>query len=99
MPERSKPINRRNFVAQAAAGSVVAGVGLTTTAQTLAKEKMVTSNDPFNLHFAPHPRMFQASAGKDVIDQIKFSHDQGFTAWEMNGTLSGVIPNRELMEA
>lgn len=85
MSKRATPINRRNFVAQAAAGSVVAGVGLSANTQSLAKEKNLTSNEPFNLHFAPHPRMFQSSAGKDVIDQIKFSHDQGFTAWEMNG--------------
>ena len=39
----------------------------------------------FRMKFAPHPGMFRASAGKDVIDQIKFAHDQGFTAWEMNG--------------
>ncbi len=39
----------------------------------------------FKLHYAPHPRMFKASAGDDVIDQIKFAADQGFTAWEYNG--------------
>ena len=35
--------------------------------------------------FAPHPGTFRAAAGKDVIDQIKFAHDQGFRAWEHNG--------------
>jgi hydroxypyruvate isomerase len=29
--------------------------------------------------------MFKASAGDDVIDQIKFAADQGFTGWEDNG--------------
>jgi hydroxypyruvate isomerase len=32
--------------------------------------------------------MFRASAGNDVIDQIRFAHDQGFTAWEHNGLAS-----------
>ncbi len=39
----------------------------------------------FKLRYAPHPRMFKASAGDDIIDQIKFASDQGFTAWEYNG--------------
>ncbi|MEM7784462.1 MAG: TIM barrel protein [Planctomycetota bacterium] len=43
------------------------------------------NKSPFKLKFAPHPGMFKSTAGKDVIDQIKFAHDQGFTAWEMNG--------------
>ena len=29
--------------------------------------------------------MFKAHAGNDVLDQIRFAHDQGFTAWEQNG--------------
>jgi hydroxypyruvate isomerase len=38
----------------------------------------------FKLRFAPHPGMFKVHAGDDVIDQIKFAADQGFTAWEDN---------------
>ncbi len=44
------------------------------------------ANSPrFKLRYGPHPGMFKASAGEDVIDQIKFSADQGFTGWEDNG--------------
>lgn len=39
----------------------------------------------FKLRFAPHPGMFKEHAGEDVIDQIKFAADQGFTSWEDNG--------------
>lgn len=28
--------------------------------------------------------MFRVSAGDDVLDQIRYAHDQGFTAWEDN---------------
>ena len=45
---------------------------------------------PFGLAFAPHDGMFRASAGEDVLDQIRYAADQGFTAWEDNG-----MPNRE----
>ncbi|MEP3481716.1 MAG: TIM barrel protein [Fuerstiella sp.] len=41
--------------------------------------------DPFQLNYAPHPGMFKASDGKDVIDQIKFAHEAGFRSWEFNG--------------
>jgi hydroxypyruvate isomerase len=47
------------------------------------------SNRPkFKLKYGPHPGMFQNSAGEDIIDQIKFAADQGFTGWEDNGAMS-----------
>jgi hydroxypyruvate isomerase len=39
----------------------------------------------FGLHYAPHFGMFRHHAGADLIDQIKFMHDEGFTALEDNG--------------
>jgi hydroxypyruvate isomerase len=39
----------------------------------------------FKLKYAPHFGMFQHSAGEDLIDQVKFIADQGFTALEDNG--------------
>lgn len=45
------------------------------------------SKPKFKLHYAPHFGMFQNSAGSDLIDQLKFAHDQGFTAWEDNGMM------------
>lgn len=38
----------------------------------------------FKLKYAPHFGMFENSAGPDLIAQIKFMHDQGFTALEDN---------------
>ena len=43
----------------------------------------------FKLKYAPHFGMFRHSAGEDLIDQVKFMADQGFTALEDNG-----MPNR-----
>lgn len=37
------------------------------------------------MKFAPHPGTFKAHAGEDIIEQIRFSAAQGFTAWEDNG--------------
>ncbi len=41
--------------------------------------------------FAPHVGMFKHHAGEDILDQIRFAADQGFTAWEDNG-----MPGRDL---
>lgn len=39
----------------------------------------------FKLGYAPHPGMFKNLAGDDIVDQIKFCADEGFTAFEYNG--------------
>ncbi len=39
----------------------------------------------FKLHYAPHFGMFENLAGKDLLDQIRFMADVGFTAFEDNG--------------
>lgn len=44
-----------------------------------------SASPQFKLAYAPHPGMFKKSAGEDVLDQIKFCADQGFTAFEYNG--------------
>lgn len=41
----------------------------------------------FKLKYAPHFGMFRHLAGPDLVDQLKFAHDQGFTAWEDNGMM------------
>lgn len=78
-------MNRRNFFTAAA---TLAAASRTASAQ---------SNSPkFKLRYGPHPGMFRNSAGQDIVDQIKFSADQGFTGWEDNGAM-GRTP--ELQEA
>ncbi|MEM7372272.1 MAG: TIM barrel protein [Bacteroidota bacterium] len=41
-------------------------------------------DQPFRLPFAPHIGMFKQHAGEDVIDQLTFMHERGFTAFEDN---------------
>lgn len=43
--------------------------------------------EPFKLKYAPHDGMFRNLGGRDVLDQIKFMHDQGFMALEDNGMM------------
>lgn len=77
-------INRRGFLA---AGAVVAGaqMGLSPVVGGAGQES--ETRPAFKLKYGPHFGMFEALAGKDLIDQIKFAHDQGFRAWEDNGMM------------
>ena len=50
-------------------------------------------DEVFRLNFAPHEGQFESSAGKDVLDQIRYAADLGFRAWEDNG-----MPNRPVAQ-
>lgn len=50
---------------------------------------------PFKLKYAPHFGTFQNLAGPDLVDQLKFAHDQGFTAWEDNGMMGRPVADQE----
>lgn len=73
-------MQRRDLLKLAAAG---AGVVASRSACLFAQE--TTAAPKFKLGYAPHPGMFKHSAGQDVLDQIQFCADQGFTAFEYNG--------------
>ncbi|MEM7313140.1 MAG: xylose isomerase, partial [Planctomycetota bacterium] len=70
-------VNRRKFLYVSAASTVFA-------ATTSVSAQASKTSKPFHLDFAPHQGMFKSSAGDNILDQIKFAHDQGFTAWEHN---------------
>ena len=76
-------MDRREFLQQ----TVVAGT--IPLAQSAAP---MTSGQPpgkhtFKLKYAPHFGMFEASAGKDLLDQLRFMADSGFRALEDNGMM------------
>ena len=71
-------MERRTFLAAglgASAAAITSGA-----AATPAPEK-----HPFKLNYAPHFGMFKAHAGDDLLDQLRFMADVGFTAMEDNG--------------
>lgn len=71
-------VSRRKFLGAAVATAAVVS---TTTNYVQAK----SSNPPkFKLNYAPHFGMFREHVGEDLIDQLKFIADQGFTAIEDN---------------
>jgi hydroxypyruvate isomerase len=79
-------MNRRSFVSSLAASALVATTMRPASAATAAP----TSGAPFRMKFGPHHGHFKAHVGDDILDQIRFAHDAGFTAWEDNG-----MPGRE----
>lgn len=53
--------------------------------------------DKFKLNYAPHIGMFANHAGDDVVDQLNFMADQGFTAFEDNEMRNRPIEVQEAM--
>lgn len=50
---------------------------------------------PFNLPYAFHDGMFKNNGGADFLDQIKWAHDQGFSAIEDNGMMSRPVDQQK----
>lgn len=78
-------MHRRNFVKSSLALAAAPGALLAAQPTVNAKEKS------FQLRYAPHDGMFRNAAGPDILDQLRFMADQGFTAFEDNG-MSGREP-------
>jgi hydroxypyruvate isomerase len=75
-------MQRREFLQKTMTGATLfaATVAEPATAQPAAKRT-------FKLEYAPHFGMFRQSAGEDLLDQLRFMADQGFTALEDNGLM------------
>ncbi len=64
-----------------------AAFGSLATAAALPNLQVQETRHNFKLKYAPHFGMFRHSAGEDLIDQINFMADVGFTAFEDNGMM------------
>ena len=82
---------RRNFVKSTLG---IAGAAMA-AGETFAKSAAPTAKNQFKLKYASHFGMFQNTAGKDVIDQLKFMADQGFMALEDNGMMGRPVEEQE----
>ena len=97
-------MNRRKFV------SSLAAVGAATTALGSGAAQAVPyisspapiaapSMPAFTLDYAPHFGMFEAHAGEDLIDQLKFMADAGFRSLEDNGMKGRTVDVQEQIAA
>lgn len=74
-------MERRNFIRNGllTGAAVVSGAMLR---ENTAAAGASQSGRKFNMKFSPDFNVFSEAAGKDVVDQVKWGHDQGFRAWE-----------------
>ena len=54
---------------------------------------------PFTLDYAPHFGMFRQSAGADLLDQLRYMHEQGFRSLEDNGMRGRDVATQERIGA
>src|SRR5262245_66474461 len=85
-------MKRRDFLSQTAAAATALGLTGTAGAQTPP-----SSAHRFTLKYAPHIGMFENSAGKDPLDQIRFMADAGFRAFEDNGMMKRPVEQQTQM--
>lgn len=85
-------MKRRDFVKSGLAATAVAAAQPLSTATPVEKHN-------FKLKYAPHFGMFEHNAGEDLIDQIKFMADAGFTAFEDNGMKGRPVETQEAIAA
>ncbi len=88
-------MRRRDFMAGTAGAlgtAAIAKAGFATPATARAA-------GPFTLNYAPHFGMFRTSAGDDLVDQLRFMHDQGFRAMEDNGMRGRSTADQERIAA
>lgn len=75
-------MQRRDFIKT---GSVAAAAAVVAATASESADAPSAKRRSFQLRYAPHFGMFRHTAGDDLVDQLKFAADQGFTAWEDNG--------------
>lgn len=84
-------MQRRKFIQNSLlASAAVAGVSADVFSRN---SNLPPSPGPnhFKLRYAPHDGMFRNHAGDNILDQLRFMAEQGFTAFEDNG-MSGRDP-------
>lgn len=75
-------------------GGLAAGAALSFPAAFASPDETPMA-PKFTQHFGPHFGMFQNHAGPDLVDQLKFADDEGFTAWEDNGMKGRSVADQE----
>jgi hydroxypyruvate isomerase len=88
-------MERRDFLKVGAAS--VVGTTLGETPRVVTDGATARAAAPFALDYAPHFGMFARTAGSDVVDQLKWMHDQGFRSLEDNGMRGRPVAEQELI--
>jgi len=85
-------MQRRKFIQNSLlAGASIAAAPTELLSRNEPTSKAETTGAGFKLRYAPHDGMFRHSGGDNILDQLRFMADYGFTAFEDNG-MSGREP-------
>ena len=87
-------MNRRDFLVQSAGAAAAFGLPAA-AAQSPGPARPAVQKHAFRLKYAPHFGMFRQAAGEDLLDQLKFMADAGFTALEDNGLMKRPVDVQE----
>lgn len=85
-------MNRKTFLKT---GLAAVGGALLGTESVKAAADSQQNNKPFKMKFSPEFGLFEDSAGKDLVDQIKFAYDNGFRAWESTFLIRRPVAEQE----
>ncbi|HEY8485340.1 MAG TPA: TIM barrel protein [Longimicrobiales bacterium] len=92
---REVTIERRDFLRTGLAAGAALATGMNALPTPASAAPAPSSKPRFKLNYAPHFGMFRHHAGDDLISQIQFMADQGFTALEDNGLMSRPVEVQE----
>ena len=93
-------MRRRDFIARtfaSAAAAAVAPLAVSAAQAPAASRPPAGPAKPFRLKYAPSFGQFKAHAGNDLVAQIQFAADEGFTAMFDNGIMGRPIGEQELI--
>lgn len=93
-PATESSMNRRDFLVHTAGAAAAFGLPAAAAAQTPSGRPAVQKHR-FRLKYAPHFGMFKHAAGEDLLDQLRFMADAGFTAFEDNGLMQRPVDVQE----
>lgn len=88
-------MKRRLFLKNSMALGAAAWSGAMST--SLLASASPANAKPFNMKFSPEFGIFEGVAGKKLDDQIRWAHDQGFTAWENTYLKGRPVEEHELI--
>ncbi len=98
-------MDRRSFLAAGLSAAAIGGLAPRLAGadprRVAARPAVPRADAPvgFRLNYAPHFGMFSASAGDDLVDQLRFMADEGFTAFEDNGLAGRPVDVQERLGA
>lgn len=88
-------MKRRDFLRGAATATAAATVAPAFSIANSSRNVTPDRQKAFNLKYAPHFGMFRHLAGEDLLDQLQFMADEGFTAFEDNGMKGREVRTQE----